>query len=208
MVIQSGSMDTVLNIKNRTGIFGGSFNPPHIGHLIVSQYAIELLKLDLLYVVPTYIPPHRPNNLAQFDKRFEWCKITFEDPRIVVSDFEKARQDVSYSLYTVRYFAQLHKTKPYFITGEDSLSYIEKWYRYQELLQNCFFVVYPRFCGRPYERKAKKVLGKLYETIIFLKAPLVQLSASEIRERIKEKKSIRGMVHPQIEKQVIEYYSL
>ncbi len=208
MATQCGSDSTVLSTKSRIGIFGGSFNPPHTGHLIISQYALEILNLDLLYIVPTYIPPHKPNDLAPFDLRFEWCKIVFTSPTVIVSDYEKTRQDRSYSLYTVLHFSQLHKTKPYFITGEDSLSYIENWYRYEELLKNCHFVVYPRYCNKPFQEHAKDILKALYDEIIFLDAPLIQVSSSEVRKRIKEKRSIKGMVHPQIEEQVIEYYSL
>lgn len=208
MVTRCGSDSTVSNTKNKIGIFGGSFNPPHIGHLIVSQYAIEILKLDLLYIVPTYIPPHKPNDLAPFELRFEWCKITFEDPRVIVSDYEKTRQEISYSLYTVLHFHQIYQVKPYFITGEDSLSYIENWYKYEELLKNCHFVVYPRYCDKPFVEHAKRILKEFYNEIIFLEAPLIQISSSELRKRIKEKKSIKGMVHPKIEKQVVEYYSL
>ncbi|ABV32963.1 MULTISPECIES: nicotinate (nicotinamide) nucleotide adenylyltransferase [Pseudothermotoga] len=197
-----------MNTKNKIGIFGGSFNPPHIGHLIISQYAIEMLQLDLLYIVPTYIPPHKSNDLAPFELRFKWCKITFSGPHISISDYEKNRQGISYSLYTVLYFSQLHRTKPYFITGEDSLSYIQNWHKYRDLLENCHFVVYPRYCNKPYEEHTRSVLKELYDSIIFLQAPLIQISASDIRKRIKERKSIKGMVHPQIEKQVIEYYSL
>lgn len=205
---QSGSDSTVLNTKNRIGIFGGSFNPPHTGHLIISQYALEILKLDLLYIVPTYLPPHKPRDLAPFDLRFHWCRITFTDTHVTVSDYEKTRQEVSYSLHTVLHFSQIHQTKPYFITGEDSLSYIERWYKYEELLKNCYFVVYPRYCNKPFHDHARDVLKRFYDEIIFLEAPLIQISSSEVRKRIKEKRSIRGMVHPQIEEQVIEYYSL
>lgn len=208
METQYGLENTALNSKNRIGIFGGSFNPPHVGHLIVSQYAIDILSLDLLYIVPTYIPPHKPNDLAPFELRFEWCKITFDNPNVSISDYEKTRQGISYSLYTVLHFSQLHHTKPYFITGEDSLSYIQNWHRYKDLLENCHFVVYPRYCNKPYEEHAKNVLKELYDNVIFLQAPLIQISASDIRKRIKERKSIKGMVHHRIEKQVIEYYSL
>jgi len=208
MVIPSGLGTTVLNTENRIGIFGGSFNPPHIGHLIVAQYAVELLNLQRLYIVPTYIPPHKQNDLAPYDLRFEWCKIIFEEQRIIVSDYEKTRQDISYSFYTVLHFSQIHNTKPYFITGEDTLSYIEKWYNYEELLKICHFVVYPRYCNRPHEMHAKKVLKEFYEQIIFLQAPLIQLSSTEIRNRVRERKSIKGMVDSRIEKKVIEYYQL
>ncbi len=206
MVIQSGSGSTALNTKSRIGIFGGSFDPPHLGHLIVAESAIEELKLDLLYIIPTYLPPHKPNDLAPFELRLEWCKITFDNQRMFVSDYERTRQDISYSLYTVLHFSELHHTKPYFVTGEDCLSNIENWHRYKDLLSSCYFAVYPRYCNKPYEEHAKAVLKELYDSIIFLNAPLIQISASDIRKRIKEKRSIKGMVHPSIEKKVIEYY--
>ncbi len=198
--------DTASNTTSRIGIFGGTFNPPHAGHIIIANYAVEQLNLDLLYVVPTYKPWYRTDELAPFETRFNWCKICLESEKIKISDFEKTQQGNSYSIYTVEHFASIHKTIPFFIAGEDCLSFIEKWHRYLELLEKCYFVVYPRYCGRPYEEHAKEVLGKLYERVIFLHAPLIQLSATMIRERIMQNKSIKGMVHPQIEKEVIEYF--
>nr|WP_041446443.1 nicotinate (nicotinamide) nucleotide adenylyltransferase [Pseudothermotoga thermarum] len=194
------------NTTSRIGLFGGTFNPPHVGHIIIAQYAVEELELDLLYVIPTYKPWHKSEMLAPFETRFNWCKVCFENEKIKISDFEKVRGETSYSIYVIEHFANLHQTKPFFIVGEDCLSYIEKWYRYNELFEKSHFVVYPRYCNRPYEQHAKTALGKLYETIIFLNAPLVQISSTEIRERIKKNKSIKGMVHPQIEKEVIDYF--
>ncbi|MFN4191217.1 MAG: nicotinate-nucleotide adenylyltransferase, partial [Pseudothermotoga sp.] len=64
------------------------------------------------------------------------------------------------------------------------------------------------YCNKPFQEHAKKILKALYDEIVFLEAPLIQISSSEVRKRIREKRSIKGMVHPQIEEQVIEYYSL
>ncbi len=206
METQSTFPDTVSNTTSKIGIFGGTFNPPHVGHIIIAQYALEELNLDLLYIVPTYKPWHRSETIAPFDLRFNWCKICLEDEKIKVSDFERIRGETSYSIYVIQHFAGLHKTTPFFIAGEDNLSYIEKWHRYLELFELCYFVVYPRYCDKPYEDHAKKVLGKFYERVIFLNAPLIQISSTKIRERIKQNKSIRGMVHPEIEKEVVEYF--
>lgn len=201
-----GSETTTSSIMNRIGIFGGTFSPPHVGHLIVAQYAMELLQLQILYIVPTYKPPHRSNDIAPFELRFDWCQKTFDLKNVLVSDYEKVRGDVSYSLYTVNHFASEHSCKPYFIVGEDALGYIETWYRYKDLLSSCHFVVYPRYCEKPYHEKAKTVLKELFEEIIFLQAPLIELSATEIRKRVRQGKSIKGMVVAQIEDSVVDYY--
>lgn len=206
MEIQFGSETTISNTTNKIGIFGGTFNPPHVGHLIVAQYALELLQLDLLYIVPAYRPPHRSNDIAPFELRFEWCVKTFELKNVVVSDYERTRNDISYSLYTVQHFAERHHTTPYFIVGEDALGYIETWHRYKDLLNSCYLAVYPRYCGRPFHERAKKVLGELFERVVFLEAPLIEISASEIRSRVKQGKSIKGMVVSQIEGSVVTYY--
>ncbi|WP_052463461.1 nicotinate (nicotinamide) nucleotide adenylyltransferase [Thermotoga caldifontis] len=202
----SGLEITTSNTTSRIGIFGGTFNPPHVGHLIVAQYALELLQLELLYVVPAYRPPHRSGDVAPFELRFEWCVKTFELKNTMVSDYEKQRGDVSYSLYTVQHFAGKHGCVPYFIVGEDALRYIETWHRYRDLLSSCHFVVYPRYCGKPYQERAKEVLGELFDRIVFLNAPLIEISSSEIRERIRQGKSIKGMVVAQIEESVVNHY--
>jgi len=111
METRSGSEITISNTTNKIGIFGGTFNPPHVGHLIVAQYALELLQLERLYIVPSYRPPHRSNDIAPFELRFDWCVKTFELKNFIVSDYEKTRGDISYSLYTVLHFrrtTQLH----------------------------------------------------------------------------------------------------
>lgn len=206
MATPFGSETTTSSITNRIGIFGGTFSPPHVGHLIVAQYAVELLQLQLLYIVPTYKPPHRSNDTAPFELRFDWCQKTFDLKNIVVSDYEKVRGDVSYSIYTANHFASEHSCKPYFIVGEDALGYIETWHRYKDLLNSCHFVVYPRYCGKPYHERAKTVLKELFEEIIFLQAPLIELSATEIRKRVRQGKNIKGMVVARIEDSVVDYY--
>lgn len=208
MVIPSGSVTGASNTKNRIGIFGGSFDPPHVGHLIVALYALENLELDLLYVVPCYRPPHRENLLQPFEIRLKWLEKSFARvEKSFISDYESSVEGPSYSLHTVRHFSHVHNTTPYFIAGEDALSYIEEWYRYEELLNSCHFVVYPRYCGRPYEQRAKSVLKDMYSKILFLDCPVVQISSSEIRSRVRQGKSIRGMVVSEIESSVISAYS-
>jgi len=198
-----------LNTKiERLGIFGGSFNPPHNGHIIIANYALEILKLDLLLIVPTFHPAHKPvSSLAPFERRYEWLKKIFRrNDKIFVSSFEKERGGISYSIYTVDHFSKLYSTKPYFLVGEDVLSYIERWYRYEELLEKVHLVVYPRYCGKPYHERARKILKDMFDDIIFLDTPLVQISSTEIRKRVKKGLSIDGMVPESIIEEVREVY--
>lgn len=207
MVTQSGSEISSSNTGNRIGIFGGTFDPVHVGHIIVALYALEHLSLDLLLIVPSYNPPHKKPS-APFEKRYEWLKRVFKGvERIEVSDFERERGGTSYTIYTVEHFALLYRTRPYFIVGEDALSYIEKWYRYREILEKVTLVVYPRFCGKPFHLHAQEVLGSL-EGIIFLEMPLIQISSSEIRERIRAGKSVKGFVPEEIRAEVEEFYAV
>lgn len=100
----SGSEISSLNTGNRIGIFGGSFDPVHTGHVLVSVYTLEILDLDRLIVVPVFNPPHK-KTVAPFEKRFEWLKKVFEGmEKVEVSDYEKGRGGVSYSIFTIEYF--------------------------------------------------------------------------------------------------------
>jgi len=209
MVILSTLGTSPSNTKiERLGIFGGSFNPPHNGHIIIANYALEILKLDLLLVVPTFCPAHKPvSSLAPFEKRYEWLRKIFRgNEKIFVSSFERDRGGVSYSIYTVDHFSRHYSTKPYFLVGEDVLSYIERWYRYEELLKKVHLVVYPRYCGKPYHERARKILGDLFDDIIFLETPLVQISSTDIRKRVREGLSVNGMVPEVIMEEVKEVY--
>ncbi|OAA31730.1 hypothetical protein AT15_02580 [Kosmotoga arenicorallina S304] len=196
-----------MNTKSKKyGIFGGSFDPVHNGHLILCSYAMEALKLDFLYVVPAFNPPHKDIVEAPFDKRTEWLKKAFvHDKRVIISTFEAEKGGLSYTIETVRYFTKRHHTPPYLLIGEDSARNIESWFKFQELLKEAFIVVYPRF-----EKNDSLINSSLlnYENrgISFLKAPLIQLSATEIRQRIKGKKSILGMIPESILPEVVAFY--
>jgi len=189
-----------MSLENRIGIFGGSFDPVHIGHLIVSIRAIEELELDTLYIVPAYRPPHKSSaELSPYSLRRQWLEKSFESVQnAVVSDYERERGDTSYSLYTVRHFASLHLCKPYLIVGEDSYRTLDTWYEYKRLLDEASLVVYPRFSSR-------EELNNM-EGTVFLSAPRIEISSTDIRSRVRLKKSVLGMVPDIILKEVSGYY--
>ena len=187
----------------KIGIYGGAFNPVHNGHVILANLAKEYLDLDKLILVPTFIPTHRDSkNFAPFEKRFRWLKIVFENLEgFEVSDYEKRKGGVSYSIETVEYFSKKFNLKPFFIIGEDSAVNFGKWYRYEELMNMANFAVYPRFRKSRFDE-----IKKLFPNFILMDLPLIEVSSTEIRRRISDGMPVRGMVPMIIEEDVIKTF--
>lgn len=181
---------------SRRGILGGSFNPIHNAHLLIAQEAAEQLKLDEVMFVPNKIPPHKlqETNTPSPDARFKLVQIAIADnPLFTASDIELMREGRSYSVDTV---AELAKTGDdwVFITGIDSFTNYT-WERFPELLSylNCFAV----FSRPGVDRKAflkKRATFAESEKILALSLPLLQISSTDIRARLKAARSVRYMM--------------
>ena len=194
-------------MKMRVGIYGGTFNPIHNGHLIVATKMIEILKLDKLIIMPAYIPPHKvKERRVDFFKRYEWVETAFEGvEKIEVSKFEGKKGNISYTFDTVSRFEKDYG-KLVYIVGEDNFLTFDKWYRYEELLKKIELWVYPR-THKSKLLSMKKKLEKISKSIhIADEVPIIQISSTLIRERIKEGLPIRGYVPFQIEKEVSNFY--
>lgn len=172
----------------KIGILGGTFNPIHIGHLILADEVREKLGLDKVIFVPTYIPPHKQNSeVAAADERLRMVKAAIKGNKFFkTSDIEIKRKGPSYTVDTVK---ALNKKFPgeelYFIAGSDLLKYLDEWKDFQELLGLMKFVVATR-PGYPLEKIPA------YVQRVSIRA--VDVSAFEIRECIKESKSFRYLV--------------
>lgn len=138
----------------RIGIYGGSFNPIHFGHLTVARTALEELKLDKLIVIPANVSPFKTGPSEEFPwDRLELVKAAFaDDPRVVVDERELKRGGVSYTIDTVREikeeYAPLSTSTSslhlYFIIGEDSVEGLPKWKDIDALKKLVTFKAYPR----------------------------------------------------------------
>lgn len=130
----------------RIGIFGGTFDPVHRGHLAVARAALRRLKLDQLYFVPAGVPPHKQRQpRADFRHRFRMLKLaTARQPRFSVSRLEAT--GVHYSIDTVRRIKRSLKpgNRLFFLIGMDAFSDIATWWRAEELVRECEFVVFAR----------------------------------------------------------------
>ena len=178
-------------------LYGGSFDPIHIGHLITAENALETYNLEKVIFIPSYITPLKGRELEASDKnRFEMTKLSTKDNfKFEVSDYEISKEGVSYSYHTVKYFSELYKNKKiYFIIGTDRAKDLKKWYNISELSKLVTFI----FVARDEEDLFKIVEGDdtFYKSISYeiMKSPIIEISSSLIRDNSKNKKSIKYMI--------------
>lgn len=172
----------------KIGILGGTFNPIHIGHLILAEEIREKLELDRIIFVPTFMPPHKNNSdIAPARDRHKMIKAAIKgNKHFLVSGIEIKRKGSSYTIDTIR---ELKKVYPadelYFITGSDLLKYLDAWKDLSEILKQVKFVVATR-PGYPLEKIPA------YISTVSIRA--VDVSGFEVRQAIKENKSFRYLV--------------
>ena len=172
----------------KIGILGGTFNPVHIGHLILAEEAREKLGLDRVIFVPTYLPPHKGNSdIAPARERLAMVKIAIRgNKNFLASDIEIKRDGRSYTIDTIKEFKKRYPgDELYFIIGSDLLKYLDEWKDLSEIIRMVEFIV----ATRP-----GYALEKIPSYIKTLPIRAVDVSAYEIRECIKENKSFRYLV--------------
>lgn len=117
----------------KIALFGGSFDPPHVGHLAIVDEALRQLDIDELVIVPAYLNPFKSQAHAPASLRLKWLHAIFkDDPRVTVSDFEVAKNRPVPSIETVRHFRQ-KADHIYLIIGADNLASLTKWHEYEAL---------------------------------------------------------------------------
>jgi len=196
----------------RIGVFGGSFDPVHMGHLTIAQDAVEQLELDRLIVVPAAVPPHKQGRtLAEGRHRLEMLQLATESNlSFEVSDMELQRGGVSYTFDTMRQVQAEHPgAQLFFIVGLDSLTILHSWRNVDQLLELCTLVPFARG-GEDPARVAEQiqlpepVKTGLMERLIRIHE--IEISASEVRMRLAEGLSIRYLVPPEVEMYIAEHH--
>jgi len=130
----------------RIAIFGGSFDPPHIGHEIIANEALKQLNIDKLFVIPTFLNPFKKHSLLDAKNRLTLLqKLFINNDKIEVNDFEILKNRAVYSIETVKYLQQLYKPSHiYMIIGSDNLEKLHLWKNYNELKTIAEFVTVTR----------------------------------------------------------------
>lgn len=174
------------------GIFGGSFNPPHVGHLIVAEAMREQFALDRVLWIPSRQPPHKPGaGLADARHRLAMTRLATDgNPAFAVSEVELRREGVSYTVDTVRALQEAHPDDTFsLLIGGDSLRDFGSWHRPDEIARRVALLVY----RRPGAHVADLPPG-LAARIRFADAPLLDVSGTDIRARCRAGRSIRYLV--------------
>lgn len=167
------------------GLYFGAFNPIHDGHLQVAIYAVNNSDLDKVWFVLTPQSPHKiDSTLIDFNHRYKMLEIVCKKHKnILPSDIEKNLPKPSYSISTLNYLKKENDINNYsLIIGDDNIKKLTTWKQYSEIIKNHKIYVYPR---NNYKEKSKLT----HENIYYLNAPIINVSASNIRKNILNKKT-------------------
>lgn len=181
----------------KTGLFFGSFNPIHIGHLILANYILENSDMEeLWFVVSPQNPFKDKKSLLKDHNRLDMVQLAVKNyPQMRASNVEFALPQPSYTIDTLTY---LHEKYPdcsfSLIMGEDNLEGLHRWKNSDTLIKNHHIIVYPRI----FEGKKTDSEYMQHDHISLVKAPVIELSATEIRNMIKEGKNVRPMLPPEV----------
>lgn len=172
------------------GIYGGTFDPVHRGHVRLLQCAAEACGLDRTIILPDRIPPHKQSkDLVSGEDRLEMCRRAFADtPRTEVSDWEIRQEGLSYSVLTLEHFHGLYpEDRLWFIMGSDMLTSFHQWYRYEDILKLSGLICMSRYNDdhRELEAAAEGLREKGGE-VKLVEAQALEMSSSQIRQLIAE----------------------
>ena len=190
----------------RIAIYGGSFNPMHIGHEKIVDYVLNNLNMDKIIIIPVGIPSHRENNLEQSDTRLKICKEIFKgNKKIEVSDIEIKGEGKSYTYDTLLKLMDLYGENNEFfeIIGEDSLKSLKTWKNYEELLKICKFIVFRRKDDKNIQIDKEFLNNK---NIIILENEYYDISSTEIRNMVKNNENISAFVNKKVKKLIEKEY--
>lgn len=197
-------------MQKRLGIYGGTFDPIHMGHLIVAEMTRQECSLDKVLFIPAGIPPHKKGKgISPGSQRSDMVKLAIENnPHFEFCDIELKREGTSFTIDTLRALRQLYQEEYEFwmIIGGDSLLELGTWKDVDELVKMCNFAVYMRSDAQStrYEACITKLLDKTTMNVVLVQAPMIEISSTDIRQRVAQGKSIRYMVPDAVWEYIID----
>ena len=203
----------------RIGILGGTFNPIHIGHIRGAISTYETFLLDRMIFLPTGIPPHKKDDVANAEYRYEMVKLSIDGLDFCeVSRHEIDSNKVNYTIDSVRYFKNLYpEDELFFIVGTDAFYYLSSWKEYKDLIELVSFIVVRRpeydtqIILNKYrnivnfqEVKEKSEYSAKPKTVYIYTPPAFDVSSSAVRDKIKRDECIKYLVPEKVEKFIVE----
>jgi nicotinate-nucleotide adenylyltransferase len=197
-------------LTQNIGLYGGTFDPPHLGHLVSAQALAEALALDEVIFIPSGSPPHKKDRaITSGPRRMDMLRLAIADnPRFGTSDWELLQKAPTYTINTVLYFQKVYPAaRLFWLVGADSLHDLPSWYEFERLIDQVEIATACRG-GLDIEKilaglKARLTnpqFEKLGQNLV--KTPLLEIAAHEIREKVRSGKSIRYLVPPAVEQYI------
>lgn len=180
-----------MSSKTRLGIYGGTFSPPHLGHLGAAKSFYDAVPLDKLLIIPDFLPPHKQiDGEISADDRIEMCKLAFADVKgAEVSDIEIKRGGKSYTALTLAELSS-DENELYFLCGTDMFLTLGEWYKPEEIFKLATICFVRRENDKEndleIQRRTAEYINRFSARIIQISAPVTEISSSELRLAIKE----------------------
>ena len=183
----------------KIGIYGGTFDPPHNGHINICKEFLNQLSLDTIYVMPAFVPPHK----VVFDNdpyvRYEMSKIAFGNisDKIIVSDLELKRKGRSYTAETISYFVDYGEYEVYLLCGTDMFLTLDEWYKASYIFKYSTIVHARREndCDNELIEYKEQIYKQKYNAkILNLNIDVIELSSSEIRNKINNNEDVSDLI--------------
>ncbi|UCG31182.1 MAG: nicotinate (nicotinamide) nucleotide adenylyltransferase [candidate division WOR-3 bacterium] len=172
----------------KVGVFGGLFDPPHTGHLIISQHVLEEFHLQKILFVPSGNPPHKME-YSPFENRYAMTQLAVEDNvSFAISDVERMFTDKTYTIEMIKELRKGTDDEFYLMIGSDQWLEIETWKDPEEIFRECRIVV----MRRPHHEVKKE--ARFFDRVMVSNAPLIDISSTTIRSRIKKGLSVRYLL--------------
>ncbi|MCH5210387.1 MAG: nicotinate-nucleotide adenylyltransferase [Oscillospiraceae bacterium] len=184
------------------GIMGGTFDPIHSAHLLIAEMAREEFNLHRVVFMTGGNPPHK-TDITPSSMRFQMTRLAISDnPYFADDDYETKKTEKSYTVRTLEYLKDKYpEDELFFIIGEDSLKDFPMWYKPEEILKMCTLLVFPRTSHSALADTLNEMRIKYGDNILPINAPIMEISSTEIRDRIGKGKTVKYMLPDK----VIEY---
>lgn len=187
----------------RTGIYGGSFNPIHNGHISLARQMIESGLMDEVWFMVSPLNPFKKeqSDLLSDELRLEMTKLALEDePKMIAQDFEFHLPKPSYTWQTLQALSEVYPNRQFIlIIGADNWQLFDRWFHYQDIINNFSLVIYPR-------EGINIDINSLPNNVKLLKAELYPISSTQVRKKIKEGKPINNLIPRTIIPKALKYY--
>ena len=193
--------------KKKVGILGGTFDPVHLGHLLLAESAYNQFDLDVVLIMPSGNPPHKSiNEITLAEHRNTMIRLAIDDNRhLKLSTFEQERDGFIYTADTLKLLRENNEDcEYYFIVGGDSLASIDKWYHPERIFANATILgaIRDDVDNMALAQRADEFKQRYNADIRLLKIPNIAISSREIRDNVKDGKSIKYMVPKDVERYI------